>query len=235
MGLIRRKKTTKQKAFMFFTTVGDIASLFMAVIYIAYVALMLTIDGGLGVTWLNWTMFGITVAYIAFFFFKIFYLNRVVSQTGKVRKIVNRANKYTKLGMRLINAAFVITSMIALEQLDESHIVPLIGVFIVGITFVVSILVDIGAWYLRKKIHELTVSWHELSQEEKSERVELFLSGFIRSINNNAIVDDYFDVGMNIKRMVGAKMSERIRLADARRVDPYNEDEQDHGNEEVDK
>lgn len=218
MGIIRRSKTpqfSKQKAFMFFTTVADVGALFVALIYVAYVALLMVVLDKF--TWLNWAMLGITVAYIGFFIFKIFYLNKTMQQTGRIKRTVKLANKYTKLGMRFINATFVILSLIG-TQLNDSHTLALVGVLIVGVTFIITILWDIGNFVLRRKLQDFTVAWNELSQEEKSERVELLLSGFIRSINNAAILDDYFDVGMNLKRMVGTKLGDRVRLADARRA-----------------
>jgi len=232
MGILRKNKVapfTKQKAFMFFATVADVGSLFMAMIYIAYVGLMMIM--GLGVEWLNWVMFFITIAYIGFFFFKIFYLNKTMMQTGRMKRIVKMSNKYTKLGMRLINAAFVILSLIGV-QLGESHTFALIGLLIVGITFVVSILWDIGNFIVRRKVQDFLVAWNQLSQEEKSERIELLVSGFLRSINNAAIFDDYFDVGLNIKRMVGTKLGDRIRISDARRIESPQEEVGEYNNED---
>ena len=226
MGLFKKDKgsvAAKRKAFMFFTTVADIGSLFVAFIYITYVILLMVL--GLGVVWLNWVMLSITLLYIGFFFYKIFYLNKVMEHTGKMKRIVKRANKYTKLGMRIINAMFVALSLVGV-QLGESHVVALIGILVVGVTFIVSILWDLGNFFVRKKIQEYTIAWNQLSQEEKAERVELIMSGFIRSINNAAILDDYFDVGLNLKRMVGTKLGDRARLADARRIEaPVEEDQ----------
>lgn len=219
MGIIRRNKTpqfSKQKAFMLFTTIADVGALFVALIYTAYVVLLMVVLDKF--TWLNWAMLGITVAYIAFFIFKIFYLNKTMQYTGRIKRTVKLANKYTKLGMRIINATFVILSLVE-TQLNDSHTLALVGVLIVGVTFIVTILWDIANFVLRRKLQEFTVAWNQLSQEEKSERVELLLSGFIRSINNAAILDDYFDVGMNLKRMVGTKLGDRVRLADARRAE----------------
>jgi len=238
MGLIKRKEPnlSKQQAFMFFTTVADVGALCVALIYISYVVLLMAVLGF--TTWLNWTMLGITIAYILFFLYKIFFLNRTMKHTGRIKRTVKIANKYTKLGMRLINATFVILSLIG-TQLNDSHTLALVGVLIVGMTFLTSILWDIGNFIVRRKIQEFTVSWNKLSHEEKTERIELLVSGFLRSINNAAVVDDYFDIGLSVKRMVGEKMGEkmgdRIRLADARRathVDEVGNGEEVDGNED---
>jgi len=232
MGIRRKNKApefSKQKAFMFFTTIADVGALLVALIYISYVGLMMYFE--LGTTWINWAMLGITIAYICFFVFKLAYLNRTMTNTGRIKRTVKYANKYTKFGMKLINATFVLLSFVGVHA-GEDNTMALVGVMIVAITFIVSILWDIGNYIVRRKVGEMMVAWNELSHEEKSERVELLISGFLRSINNAAIMDDYFDVGLNIKRMVGAKMGDRIRLADARRASlSYEEEDDDSGGE----
>ena len=229
MRIIRKNKTpeiSKHKAFMFFTTIADVGALLVSFIYIAYVTIMMYMRGK--PIWLDWVMLSITILYVGFFFFKIFYLNKTMMNTGRIKKIVKRANKYTKFGMRIINAVFVVLSLIG-SQRSDAHAFALVGVLILGVTFVVSILWDIGNFILRRKVQEFMVAWNQLSQEEKAERVELVVSGFIRSINNAAVFDDYFDVGLNIKRMVGTKIGDRIRLADARRAGLEEEVVHDEG------
>lgn len=230
MKIIGKKKSqpiSKQKAFMFFTTIADVGALFVALIYVSYVGIMMYMRPK--AVWLDWVMLSITLLYIIFFVFKILVLNKTMTHVGRIKRIVKFANKYTKLGMRIINAAFVILSLIG-SQRNDAHAFALVGVLVVGVTFIVSILWDIGNFVLRRKIQEFTIAWDTLSQEEKSERIELLLTGFIRSINNAAILDDYFDIGMNVKKMVGTKLGDRIRLADARRI----EAPQDLGKQEED-
>jgi len=223
MGIFRKNKMptiSKQKAFMFFTTIADVGSLIIALVYISFVGLMVYLR--LGTVWLNWAMFGITVAYIGFFIFKIFYLNKKMTRTGRIKRVVKLANKYTKLGMRGINAAFVVLSLLSV-QFGVNQGVALIGVLVVAVTFVVTVLWDIGNFVLRRKIQEYTIAWNSLSKEEKAERIELLMAGFIRSLDNVAGIEEYFDVGINVKKMMDNRMGERIRLADARRVDPYED------------
>jgi hypothetical protein len=72
----------------------------------------------------------------------------------------------------------------------------------------------------------------ELSHEEKAERIEQLVSSLIKSVNNAAIIDDYFDVVLNIQRLISTKLNDRVRLADARRLEyagleeKQNDDEQ---------
>ena len=205
---------------MLFTTIADVGALVVALVYISYVGLMVYLN--LGTRWLNLAMFGVTVAYIAFFLFKLFYLNKKMTRTGKIKRVVKMANKYTKLGMRLINAAFVILSLISV-QFGVNQGVALIGVLIVGVTFVVTVLWDIGNFVLRRKIIDYTVAWNSLSREEKAERIELLMAGFMRSLDNISGIDEYVDVGVSVKKMMDSRIGDRIRLADARRVDPYDE------------
>ena len=209
---------------MFFTTLADVGSLLVALVYISFVVLMTYL--GLGTAWLNISMLCITILYIGFFFFKIFYLNKTMVRTGRIKRAVKLANKYTKLGMRMVNAAFVILSLISV-QFGVNQGVALIGVLIVGITFIVTVLWDIGNFVVRRKIQELSFAWGSLSQEEKAERIELFMAGFIRSLDNFAAFDEYLDMGLNVKKLVDNRLGERIRLADARHVEPKEEEDKD--------
>lgn len=232
MGIVRKNKAptiSKQKTFMFFTTVADIGALFIALIYISYVGIMMYMRPT--PIWIDWVMLTITILYISFFLFKLFYLNKTMKNVGRIKKIVKLSNKYTKLGMRTVNAAFVILSLIGAQRSD-AHAFALVGVLVLGVTFIITILWDIGNFILRRKIQEFTVAWNELSQEEKQERIELLLSGFIRSINNAAVMDNYFDVGLNLKTMVASKLNDRVRLADARRLDATTQGDSDHSGDE---
>lgn len=232
MGIVRKNKAptiSKQKTFMFFTTVADIGALFIALIYISYVGIMMYMRPT--PIWIDWVMLTITILYISFFLFKLFYLNKTMKNAGRIKKIVKLSNKYTKLGMRTVNAAFVILSLIGAQRSD-AHAFALVGVLVLGVTFIITILWDIGNFILRRKIQEFTVAWNELSQEEKQERIELLLSGFIRSINNAAVMDNYFDVGLNLKTMVASKLNDRVRLADARRLDATTQGDSDHNGDE---
>jgi len=218
--IVKQKSKAKKKFFMFFATIADVGSLVVALIYVSFVVLSMIVK--FGEPWLNWTMFGITVAYIVFFLFKISYLNKTMQSAGRMKRIVKLSNKYTKLAMRIINAVFVTLSLIATQH-GQDNTFAMLGVMVVGLTFVITIMWDIGNFIVRRKIQDFTASWRSLSTEEKAERIELLLSGFIRSINNAAILDDYFDVGLNIKRMVATKMGDRVRISDARRATPKNE------------
>jgi len=95
----------------------------------------------------------------------------------------------------------------------------MIGVMVVAFTFIFTVLWDIGSFFVRKKVHDFAESWAQLSHEEKAERIELLMAGLIKSVNNAAIIDDYFDVALNIKRMIDSKLNDRVRLVDARRAE----------------
>jgi len=219
---VRKNKAKKKFAFVF-TTIGDVGGLFVSLIYVAFVAMSIWMEFGNPV--INWIMLGITIIYIGFFFFKIFYLNKYTEDAGRVKRIVKISKKYSKLAIRIINATFVTLTLI--NARGEEDILALIGVMTVAFTFIFTITWDVVNFFVRKKIHDFAESWKQLSHDEKAERIEHLVSNLIKSVNNAAIIDDYFDVVLNIQRMISAKLNDRVRLADARRT------EQDVGNDEV--
>jgi hypothetical protein len=182
-----------------FDTIADICSLFMALLYISYVALLLIFD--IGTKWLNYTMLAITVAYIVFFTIKIFTLNRILSNK-KINRGTRMALKYSKWSMKLINAVFVILS-IATSQYAGNNIIAVVGIFIVGFSFLISILWDIAWFVIRTKLRELKTGWDDLSAKEKNKRIELVINTLVKSIDEFA--------GLDITKSV-AKSAERIAV-----------------------
>jgi len=222
-GFFRKKQNgelpnnkAKKKFALVFTTIGDVGGLIVSLIYVAFVALSMIVD--FGEPWLNWVMLSVTVLYIGFFIFKIAYLNRTMQHVGRMKKIVKVSKKYFKLAMRVINATFVVLSLVA-TQVGNDNVFALWGVIIVALTFIITILWDIIVYFIKRKIHNFAKSWSSLSHDEKAERIEQLLTGLITSVNNAAIIDDYFDVALNIQRMIGAKLNDRVRLAEARRIE----------------
>jgi len=215
------KQKAKKKVFLVFTTIGDVGGLIVSFIYVSFVALSIYLNFGDPI--INWIMLGITVAYIGFYLFKMVYLNKNTQNSGRVKRIVKISKKYTKLAIRIINAVFVTLTLVNTHIYDGENAFAMIGVMVVALTFIITVLWDIGNLVIRRKMQQFTQSWTKLGHEEKAERIELLLTGFIKSINDAAIIDDYFDVALNIQRMIGAKLNDRVRLADARRAEPNNE------------
>ena len=213
---VGEKAKAKKKVFLVFTTVGDAIGLIVSFIYVSFVVLSMILRFGDNV--LNAIMLGITIPYMGFFVIKILFLNKRMQNPGKVKRIVNRTKKYVKLGIRIINAAFVTLTLINAHN-GEDNIFAMIGVMVVAFTFIFTVLWDIGSFFVRKKVHDFAESWAQLSHEEKAERIELLMAGLIKSVNNAAIIDDYFDVALNIKRMIDSKLNDRVRLVDARRAE----------------
>ena len=172
----------RNKASEFFTTVSDIGSLFMAAIYFLYVALLLIFK--IGTTWLNYTMLFITIIYLLFFILKIALLNRIVKEKRAFR-ITKITLKYTKWGMKLINALFVAIS-IANVQVSGSggNVIAFIGILVVGFSFVISILWDTGWWLARRKLYEIRTGWDLLTERQKKSRIELVIGSIIRSLDS---------------------------------------------------
>jgi hypothetical protein len=169
---MKTQRTKKQKVFLVFTTLADVGSLFMSFFYIAYVCLMMILD--VGPLWLNLIMVGITVLYCWFVFFKIIYLNRIMQRVGRVKRIVKMSSKYTKYVLRVINAAFVVLTLVGTqfwESVDFSHVIAIIGIVVMCISLFFSIIWDIWNLLIRlgvKKILGATASARGAPQIETS-------------------------------------------------------------------
>jgi hypothetical protein len=112
--------------------------------------------------------------------------------------------------MRLINAAFVIISIINMRAIDENNFVALIGMVILGITFVISLLWDLITFFIRRKVKEIKDSWNSLSDEEKKEKIDFIISSFVRSLDSITGLD--FEAGMNARKL----MDERIKVVETK-------------------
>jgi len=141
------------------TTLADVGGLIMALFYIAYVGLMILLK--VGPLWLNLTMVGITVLYSWFVFFKIIYLNRVMQRAGRVKRIVKMSSKYTKFVLRIINAAFVILTLVGTqfwESVNFGHVIAIIGIVIMCISLFLSIVWDIWNFVIRFGVKQVMVA-----------------------------------------------------------------------------
>ena len=174
------KKKNQSKTSRIFTTIGDIGSLFVALLYIVYVAALLLLN--IGTLWLNYCMLGLTVIYVVFFILKIFLLNEIITRKKSFR-IMRFTLRYSKWGMKLINATFVAFS-IANIGLSQHSVVSLVGIVIVGFSFMISILWDISWWVISRKLRDLKTEWDQLSLKEKNQKIEFIIGSFVQSIDN---------------------------------------------------
>ena len=193
-------KNRKRRANIF-VTASDIGGLFMAFIYIVYVALLLLFS--VGYDWLNYTMLGITAAYFLFLMVKLLYINRAVPK-GKIHRATRLIYRYTKLSMRFINAAVVILSIINI-QLSESHVVAVIGIIVLAITFTITLAWDLCVYFLRKKIKEIRDEWQALDKDEKKEKFDFFVDSILKGLDNVAGLDDYVEAGIKAGQKVGGR------------------------------
>jgi len=150
------QRTKKQKAFLALATLTDIGSLIMSFFYIAYVVLMIILKVGPG--WLNGVMVAITVLYSWFVLFKIVYLNRVMQRAGRVKRIVKMSSKYTKFVLRVINAAFVILTLIGTrfwDSVEIGHIIAIIGIVVMSLSLALSIFLDVVGFVIRWNVKRI--------------------------------------------------------------------------------
>jgi hypothetical protein len=153
---MKSPRTGKQTAFLVFTTLADIGSFFMAVFYVAYVVLMILLD--VGPLWLNGIMIGITVLYAVFVIVKIAYLNRVMQRAGRVKTIVRLSSKYTRYVLRVINAAFVVLTLVGTqfwENIDFSHVIAIIGIVVMSVSLFLSIVFDIWSFIIKHGVKQI--------------------------------------------------------------------------------
>jgi len=153
---MKTPRTKRQQAFLVFTTLADIGSLFMAFFYIAYVCLMIILE--VGPLWLNGIMIGITVLYSWFVFFKIIYLNRVMQRAGRVKLIVRLSSKYTRYVLRVINAAFVVLTLVGTqfwENVNFGHVIAIVGIVVMCISLFLSIIWDIWSALIKHGVKQI--------------------------------------------------------------------------------
>ena len=178
-------KKTMRSAGRVFDSIADVGSLFMAILYILYVALLLIFH--LGTLWLNYFMLAITILYIAFFIVKLVSLNKILEKNN-VGRNVRFILKYSKWSMKIVNASFVIIA-IATTSSQSNNIIMMLGIFLVGFSFLISVMWDIGWFVARRKLGELKDGWDNLSLEEKHKRIEMFLGSLMKSLDSITGVD----------------------------------------------
>ena len=135
----------KIKPARIFDTMADVGSLFMAIMYTLYVALLLIFE--LGTRWLNWCMLGITIIYFIFFMIKISALNTILDKKNVARR-ARFILRYSKWAMKIINAAFVCIA-IATTRHGDNNVIMMVGVFVVGFSFLISVLWDV-LWFIMR-------------------------------------------------------------------------------------
>jgi len=200
-----REARKQNKAEQIFGTIADVAGILMALFYIFYVTLLLVFQ--VGPSWLNYSMLGITVAYVLFFIIKIAALNRIFARKKKkLQRTVRLTVKYSKWGMKIINAAFVALTLTT-SQLSDNSIIPMIGIMVVGFTFLISILWDVVWYIINRRLRDVRVGWDDLTQAQKKKRVDNFITSLVTSIDNF--------IGLDITESV-SRSTERI--AEQRRV-----------------
>lgn len=168
-----------------FDTIADVGSLLVSAVYFTFIILMLSF--GLGTKWLNWAMFALTILYLTFFITKIAALNRLFERNNAER-LVRYILRYSKWSMKLINALFVVMSVVSTKDVEGS-VLLMVGVLMVIMTFVISVLWDIAAIILKKKLKVLWHGWGELSQEEKNARVSSIIDTLMSGIDTVSGVD----------------------------------------------
>ncbi|MCL2540752.1 MAG: hypothetical protein FWE53_05030 [Firmicutes bacterium] len=201
MGFLDKLKSKNPKRL--FVTVADAGGLLMSLIYVSYISILLIFD--IGYLALNYCMLGLTVAYIIFFFVKIFYLNSI-NPKSKFNKNIKFIHKYTKYSMKLVNATFVVISLVSI-QISDSHLFSIIGVCVLMITFVFSILWDVSVCFIKKKTKELKDAWVALPIEQKKDKIDWLIDKFISGLDNMSWLDDYVELGVEAGKRVGSRFA----------------------------
>jgi hypothetical protein len=173
------------KAGKLFDTISDVGSLFMSFLYIMYVTLLLAFD--IGTVWLNWAMFVITFLYIAFFITKVVILNKYFEKKNYTR-MARFILRYSKLSMRIINAIFVCIAIATTRDTGKNTIM-IVGVFLVGFSFLVSVMWDVVMFIFRRRMRDFKEGWDNLSHHDKNKRVEYVLDSLFKGIDNLTGID----------------------------------------------
>jgi signal transduction histidine kinase len=176
-----KNKIRLVKAGRVLDTITDVGSLAITVVYFLYVTLLLFFD--MGTPWLNYAMLVITILYFAFFITKIFSLNRLFEKKRYIRT-ARFALKYSKWAMKLINAVFVMLSIATTQSANGGgDVMMMVGVFIVVLSFAISILWDVVFFIFRRKFRVIWQGWESLSRREKNERIETIIGSFVNNFD----------------------------------------------------
>ena len=206
MDMAQKIRKIKKRATRIFTTITDVAALAMAFIYIVFVGLLIAFD--LGPLWLNLALLGITVLYVLFFVFKILYINRV-APNSKISKKVKRANRYIKYGMRLVNAIFVMLSIASIQtHIGPAHIIQIVGVITLVMTFVMALVWDLAVFFVRRKIFEVIATWQSLPEDKRRNKIDMMIERFLEGLDGIDMdkFSDFFDAGFRAKAIVKEKV-----------------------------
>jgi hypothetical protein len=183
--VLKEVEKPKIKPARLIDTIADVGSLFMAIMYILYVVLLLIFK--LGPPWLNWCMLSITIIYIIFFVSKVAALNSLFEKKQFQRQ-ARFILRYSKWAMKIINATFVCIAIATTK--DTSHnVIMLVGVFVVGFSFLISVMWDVLWVIVRRRMKDFKGDWDNLSPTDRSKRVEMILDAFFHSLDNITGVD----------------------------------------------
>ena len=219
------QKAAKQrtKAEQIFGTITDVAGILMTLFYIFYVTLLLVFN--VGTEWLNYSMLGITVAYVLFFIIKLAALNRIFARK-KWQRIARLTVKYSKWGMKIINATFVALT-IATHGLSDNTVIPMIGIMVVGFTFLISIMWDVVWYIISRRLRDVRSGWDGLSETQKKKRIENLIASFVNSMDNFVGLDITESVSRSAGRIVEERRSEREEERKPKQIKPHKEEDDD--------
>ena len=189
-----------------FATLADVGALLISLIYVIYVCLLLIFN--IGYTVLNYCILLVTVLYISFFFFKIFYLNRINANT-KIKKYAKKTNRYVKYAMRFINAVFVVIGFVN-THLSSNDIVAVVGVIVLVLTFVITLAFDIVTYFIKRKIREIISEWNALEGKEKKEKIDFFIEKILSGLDNSDKFENFLEAGLEAKKKAGEIVNKKL-------------------------
>jgi len=198
-----KKKIKKVKRI--FVTITDVASIFMAFLYIVYVAMMIAFP--LGTMWLNFGMLGITIVHMIFLIVKILYLNKVCA-SRMIKKVTKQTIRIVKYGMKGVNAVFIVLGTLSVT-LAPSHIFSMMGVMIFVFTFILSVTWDIVLFFVKRKIKNVLNEWNSLCKDGKKEKVDFLIERLLQSIDEMCLsgFEDYIDYGTQATAIIAGKIN----------------------------
>ncbi|MCL2587534.1 MAG: hypothetical protein FWE31_04865 [Firmicutes bacterium] len=169
-----------------FSTIGDVGTLLMSLIYIAYITMLLVMS--IGVFWLNIAILVLTGLYFIFFVLKVLYLN---SRLGKIGRPVKLVMRYSKYFVRLINATIVIISLVNLSANDGSDLIKIVSIVILLVMLAISITIDVSMIFVRRKFREIKAEWENLPAEEKHNKIEYLTRRVLTSIDSSGELEKF--------------------------------------------
>jgi len=224
----------KQKISRAFATATDIGGIFVSLAYVLYVSMLLFMR--IGFAALNYIMLGTSLLYIAFYVFKIFYVNKLNLNRKKLKKTTRFIFRYSRHGIKLIHSLIVILSLVNIraDGSENTRLAAIIGFILVVVLLVLSIVWDVVVFFIKRKLKRMMEHWNSLDANARQDKIDYIIGHFIQSLDNMESLDDYVEIGLKTKKLVKKRFTQHVLNGSGEHQEEYEEEIEDETEEQPD-